>query len=313
MRQDAGGGRAVAVEVLLHRFAIICAVAPGAIAVFVEPLGGGRLKRGHHQAGVIPHRHDCGLAHAPPGWRPGLRGLDERGLEAATGRRRLAMGLGQRAPLVMEPPPLLEGGSGLAAPDGMAREAKDTIGPAARRAHRQHLWRGPRASATDDERRVRPVAAQRRQQPGQDPRMFCPAGTGARAQGGRDQDVRGPCANTERERAMVPRGMLIKGQLLRPIRGLSGVGHIEDHGSRRLGRAGAAMVHPGARQTIQVLAVHWGLKPGEGGGPGEVVRRIQGTSRAPACAHGVIAEVMGILRVRIPGGDLINTLGQKVP
>ena len=45
------------------------------------------------------------------------------------------MGLGQRAPLVMETPRLREGGSGLAQQDGMAREAKDNSGLASLRDH----------------------------------------------------------------------------------------------------------------------------------------------------------------------------------
>ena len=35
--------------------------------------------------------------------------------------------------------------------------------------------------------------------------------------------------------------------------------------------------------------------------------------RSPACAHGVTVEVMGVLRVRLPGGDVSHALGQQVP
>jgi hypothetical protein len=264
--QEAGGRRAVAVEVILHCLDSIFAVAMGALEVFVEHLGCRRRKRGHHKAGVIARLHDCGLEHDPPGLRPGLRGIDELIIEAATGRRCLAMGLGQRDPLVMETPHLLDGGSGLAEQDGIAREAKDNIGPASMRDHLDHLWRGKMAIATDEDVRVRPVAVQIRQEPGQDHRIFCPAGTGARAQGGRDQGVRGLCENKEREIAMVLIVMIIKGKLLLPIRGIIGVVYIEDNGGRRLGVAGDKVVHQGARMTIQVFAVHVVLKPGEGRG-----------------------------------------------
>ena len=52
--QEAGGRRAVAVEVILHRLDSLFAVTTRTIEVFVEPLGRGRLKRGHHKAGVSP-------------------------------------------------------------------------------------------------------------------------------------------------------------------------------------------------------------------------------------------------------------------
>src|SRR5439155_10327053 len=108
---------------------IIFAIATGAIEVFIEHLGGGCLQRGHHKAGVIVRTHDFGLEHDSPGLCPGLGGIDELVIETATRRRRLAMGVGQRDPLVMEPPRLLEGGCGLTEQDSIAREAKDKIRP----------------------------------------------------------------------------------------------------------------------------------------------------------------------------------------
>ena len=107
------------------------------------------------------------------------------------------MGLGQRDPLVMETPRLREGGCGLAKQDGMAREAKDNSGPASMRDHLDHLRRGKMTIATDKDVCVRPVVTQIREEPGQDHRIFCPLGTGARAQGGRDEGVRGPFKNAE--------------------------------------------------------------------------------------------------------------------
>ena len=178
--QEAGGRRAVAVAVIFHRLAIMFAMATGAIEVFVEPLRCGRRKRGHHQAWGIARAHACGLEHAPPWVFPGPRGRDELVIEAATDRRRLAMGLGQRHPLVLETPRLLDGGSGLAEPDRITREAKDHIGPAARRAHRADRWRGKMTIATDKDVRIRPAVTQRRPEAGQEHRLVCPAGTGAR-------------------------------------------------------------------------------------------------------------------------------------
>jgi hypothetical protein len=65
--QEGGGRRAVAVEVILHGLDRIVAIPAGAIQVFVEHLGGGGLKGGHHKAGVIVRLHDCRLEDDPPG------------------------------------------------------------------------------------------------------------------------------------------------------------------------------------------------------------------------------------------------------
>ena len=264
--QEAGGRRAVAVEVIFHRLNVIFAIAPCAIEVFVEHLGGRRLKRRHHKAGVLARTHDFGLAHDPPWLRPGPGGLDELVIEPTTGRRRLVLSPGQRNPLVMETPRLLDGGSGLAEQDGIASEAKDQVSPTSMRDHCDHLWRGKMTIAPHQDVRVRPVASQIRQQPHQDHGIFGPGRAGARTPIGGDQGMRGPFKNKERQIAMVLRGIIIAGKLLLPIRRIIGVGHIEDHGGGRLGIAGDAVVHQGTRQTIDVFAVHLVLQPGERGG-----------------------------------------------
>jgi hypothetical protein len=178
--QEGRCGGAIAVQVRLDCLAIVFALPTGTIEVFVEHLGCRRLKRGDNKAWVIPRTHAFGLEHDPPWLRPGLYCIGELGIKAAPARRRLAMGLGQRDPLVLETLRLLDGGSSLAEQDGMASEAKDTIGPASLRKHLDHLWCGQMTIATDQEVRVWPVVAQRRQEPGQNHGIFCPGGTGAR-------------------------------------------------------------------------------------------------------------------------------------
>ena len=84
------------------------------------------------------------------------------------------MGLGQRDPLVMETPRLLQGGRGLAQQDGIASEAKDKIRPAVGGDYVDDLRGGKMTIATDQNMRVGPVASQIRQQPDQDHGIFGP-------------------------------------------------------------------------------------------------------------------------------------------
>ena len=90
------------------------------------------------------------------------------------------MGLGERHPLVVETPRLLEGGRGLAEQDGIAREAKDKIRPAVGGDHIDDLRGGKMTIAADQHVGVGPVAPEIRQQPDQDPGMFGPRRAGAR-------------------------------------------------------------------------------------------------------------------------------------
>jgi hypothetical protein len=55
------------------------------------------------------------------------------------------------------------------------------------------------------------------------------------------------------------------------------------------------------------------LQPGEGGSTREVVLGLQGTPRYPQFEHRVMAEMIGVIRIGISRGDLINALGSQVP
>src|SRR4029450_14008610 len=106
---------------------------------------------GPPKRGVSPRLHDFRLEHAPPGWRPGPGGIDALGIEAATGRRPLAMGLRQGAPLMMETSCLLDKGSGLAEQDGIAREAQNNIRPAVGGDHSDDLRGGDMTVPADQD------------------------------------------------------------------------------------------------------------------------------------------------------------------
>lgn len=178
--QEACRRRAVAVEVILHGLDRIFTIATSAIEVFVEHLRGGGLKGGHHKAGVIVRLHDFRLEDDSPGLRPGPGGIDKFVIETATGRRRLAMDMGQGDPLVMETPCLLERRRRLTEQDGIARKAKDKIRPALGGDHIDNLRGGTMTIAADQNVGVRPVAPEIRQQPDQDPGIFGSRRAGAR-------------------------------------------------------------------------------------------------------------------------------------
>jgi hypothetical protein len=75
--------------------------------------------------------------------------------------------------------------------------------------------------------------------------------------------------------------------------------HIEDNRWRRLGVTCKKVVHQGTGEPIEVVAVDVVLETREGRGAGSVVGRIHGTPLHPEFEHGVMAEVMGVIRVRI--------------
>jgi hypothetical protein len=60
------------------------------------------------------------------------------------------------------------------------------------------------------------------------------------------------------------------------------------------------VVHQGAGETIQVLAVHLLRKPRECGGTRQVVHGVQGTPRQAQFAQRVVAETVGVIGVCIP-------------
>ena len=219
------------------------------------------------------------------------------------------MSLRLRAPLVMQTTRLLEGGSGLAEHDGIPSQAKDKIDPTPMREYVEDLWGSKMTIATDQNRGVRPMVSQIRQQPDQDHGIFGASRASPWPQVGRDEGVRGPFENEKRQITMVLIVMIIERKLLLAMRGIVGVVDIEDNGGGRLGVAGDAVVHQGPCEPIEVFAVHLMLQPGEGGSTREVVLGLHGTPLYPQFEHRVMAEMIGVIRIGISRGDLIHALG----
>ena len=112
------------------------------------------------------------------------------------------MGPGERDPLVRERPRLLEGGRSVAEQDGMARKAKDTIGPAVGGDDVDDFGGGTMTIAADEDVGMGPVAPQIGQQPHQDHGIFGARRARARTQVGRDEGMRCPFENAEQQIAM---------------------------------------------------------------------------------------------------------------
>src|SRR5262249_11233942 len=155
--QESGRRGPITVEVHFHRLDSVFAIATGTIEVFVEHLRGWSVQRRHDKARVIVHAHDFRLEYDSPWAPPGLGRIGELAIEAATGGRRLAVGVGEGDPLLMETTGRLEGGSGLPQQDGIASKPKDKIRPTPLGDHVDNLGRRKMTIATDQNMGVRPM------------------------------------------------------------------------------------------------------------------------------------------------------------
>ena len=136
----------VTMEVTLHRFNRIFAMATCIIELFIPLAEAGGFQRGDDKAGIVASSHDFGLQDDPPRLGPGRRSTGELLVEAAAGRRVLTMCPGPGRPLLVQSTCLLHEGGGLAEQDGVPRSAEDKIGQAPlgkhlNRVHRIYLIR----------------------------------------------------------------------------------------------------------------------------------------------------------------------------
>jgi hypothetical protein len=121
--------------------------------------------------------------------------------------------------------------------------------------------------------------------------------------------MRRPFENEERQIAMVLIVMIIERKLLLAIRRIVRVVSIQDNGGGGLGVAGDEVVHQGTCEPIEIVAVDLMLQTRERRGTGSVMGRIQGWPLHAEFKHRVTAETLGVIGVRIPRGELIDTLG----
>ena len=118
------------------------------------------------------------------------------------------MGRSPRPPLVLALPGGRAGGRSLAAPAGLAGEAKDDSRPAGGGDDVAALGGGPRPLTADEEGGLGPVVPQRGPQPDHAQRLVGARRARARTPGGGAQRRRRPGTKAARERAMVLRVMM---------------------------------------------------------------------------------------------------------
>ena len=88
---------------------------------------------------------------------------------------------------------------------------------------------------------------------------------------------------------------------------------VQDNRRRGLGVAGNEVVNERLGEPVEVRASHTVFEPGEGRSTRQVLRRIERYAFHAQLKHGIVPETIGIIAVRIAGGDLIDALGEEVP
>jgi hypothetical protein len=87
---------------------------------------------------------------------------------------------------------------------------------------------------------------------------------------------------------------------------------VEHDSRRRLWVAGDEVGHQRLGQPIEVFPVHAVCKPREGRRTRQVLLWSQGEVLHAQLKQRVATEAVGVMAVRIAGGELIDTLGQEV-
>jgi hypothetical protein len=185
------------------------------------------------------------------------------------------MGVRQGGPLREEVAGLLHNRGDLAEQHGMASQAEDKIGQAPIGKHFDDFWGGAMTVSADEDRGVGPVASERGQEPDQAHGMLRTGGTLPRSKARGHQGVGGPCENEEGQRAIAAVGMVIERACLWAVCRVLSVIEVEDKGGGGLGGARNAVMDERLCEPIELGAGRTVLKPGEGRGTRQGLRRLQ--------------------------------------
>jgi len=97
------------------------------------------------------------------------------------------------------------------------------------------------------------------------------------------------------------------------MRGIIGRIEVKHNGGRWLGGAGDAVVDQRVGEPGEVLAVDAVFQARKGGGTRQGLCGLEGWPLHAELHQGVVPETIGIITIRIPRSDLVDTLGQEVP
>ena len=106
--------------------------------------------------------------------------------------------------------------------------------------------------------------------------------------------------------------MIIEGELLLAMGRVIGVIEVKHNGGRRLWVTGDEVIDERVGEPVDILAIDAVFKPGKGRGTRQGLRGLQGEPLHAELKQGVVPETIGIIAIRIAGGDLIDTLGEEV-
>lgn len=305
--------RPVAVEVTLDRLDTVFTIPPRAGEVRIHPLRRRRRSGRDDKARSVPRGHDVGFDDHAPRLGPRGGGRAELLIQATAGGRALAIGLREGGPLLVEAAGLLHDGGRVAEQHGMARHTEDEIAPTSLGAHVENLWGGKVAVTADQDRSLGPVAPQIGQEPDEDHGVLGACGTLAWPEAGGHQGVCSTFENEQRQIAIALVVMVIEGKFLLAMSRVIGVIEVKHNGGGGLGGAGDEVVDQGVRESVEILTVDPVFKPGKGRGTRHVLRRLQRGPLHAALQQGGVPEALGIIAIRVPQSDLVDTLSQEVP
>ena len=194
----------------------------------------------------------------------------------------------------------------------MPRQPEDNIDPAPLGDDLQNLWGRARAVATAPPRGVRPVTAERGQEPGQAPGILCARGPfpGPAARG--DHGMRRPFPKAQGYRARALGMMGREGHVLLARRRVLGVIEVKPKRRWRRGGAGHEGVNTRRGEAVESGARPAVFEPREGRSTRHVLSRLKRDALDAPLAQGSVPEPLGLIAIRRARRDVREALGAEV-
>jgi hypothetical protein len=105
--------------------------------------------------------------------------------------------------------------------------------------------------------------------------------------------------------------MVIEGEFLLAMGRILRVIEVQDNSGRGLGVTGNEVIDERLGEPVEIEAGDAVFEPGEGRGTRQVLRGIERYPLHAELKHGIVPETIGIIAVRIAGGELIDPLREQ--